>query len=408
MANEADLVLDFQTDQERYILYEDELGEPIPVTVNLEASLFQGGETSGFINDTKTVGQPVDDAVVSVQITAPDSQQSVGFLTPVGEGRYTITLETTLLGNYDISVIASDNVAGSEYNNSEYVITTEHSFFISPDERPKQLTGQVYIQFALDELLAIENEYCPSRNECTLDNNTKKNLSNAISLISTALTYFDDGNHLDSKKGLNFYDKITDAVNRIYAYTDNPDFGANIDLTLEYLQTGSYLLALIVRDEAAVYDNCDLSNCEEVLASANSELGKAIQDSKQDNYVFIFNHLTNAWRFAMRVLGFNVKKAGTGNDVESLAIPTEFNVSQNYPNPFNPTTTINFQLPEQKFVSLKIYDVRGNLVTTLVSKEMEAGYHSVQWNAGKYASGVYFYRFTSGSFISTKRLLLLK
>jgi flagellar hook assembly protein FlgD len=65
-------------------------------------------------------------------------------------------------------------------------------------------------------------------------------------------------------------------------------------------------------------------------------------------------------------------------------------------------------LPEQKFVSLKIYDVRGNLVTTLVSKEMEAGYHSVQWNAGNYASGVYFYRFTSGSFISTKRLLLLK
>ena len=124
--------------------------------------------------------------------------------------------------------------------------------------------------------------------------------------------------------------------------------------------------------------------------------------------MFIFNHLTNAWKFSMRVLGFNIKKAGADNDAESLAIPTEFNVSQNYPNPFNPTTTINFQLPEQEFVSLKIYDVRGHLVTTLVSKEMEAGYHSVQWNAGKYASGVYFYRFTSGSFISTKRLLLLK
>jgi len=167
-------------------------------------------------------------------------------------------------------------------------------------------------------------------------------------------------------------------------------------------------LAVIVRDDAELYENCNLSNCEEVLQNANKELGKSILDSKQENYVYVFNHLTNAWKFAMRVLGANLKKTNAENEIEELAIPTEFSVSQNYPNPFNPSTTIEFQLPEQKFVSLKIYDVRGNLVTTLISKEMEAGYHTTEWNASKYASGVYFYRFVSGDFRSTKRLLLLK
>jgi hypothetical protein len=293
-------------------------------------------------------------------------------------------------------------------NNSEYVITTEHSFFISPYEEPTELNSKLYIQFAKQKLEDIMEEYCSSKKDCSLDKNTERNLNSAISLINTALGFFADGDKLKATKGLSFYDKITSAVNDIYSYIDNPDFGQDVDLAVFYLKEGSYRLAVIVRDEAELYENCNLSNCEEVLQSANSELGKAILDSKQDNYVFIFNHLTNAWKFAMRVMGANLKKAGVEVDSEEAAIPTEFNISQNYPNPFNPMTRIEFQLPEQKFVSLKIYDVRGNLVTTLVSKEMEAGYHSVQWNAANYASGVYFYRFTSGSFISTKRLLLLK
>ena len=175
-----------------------------------------------------------------------------------------------------------------------------------------------------------------------------------------------------------------------------------------YLNEGAYRLAVIARDEAENYDNCTLSNCEEMLKNANTELGKAIEDSKQDNYVYVFNHLTNAWKFAMNVLGANLKKDIVETDLEIVGIPTEFGLDQNYPNPFNPTTRIDFQLPEKKFVSLKIYDIQGNLVTTLVSEQMNAGFHSVQWNANGHASGVYFYRFTADSFVATKRLLLLK
>lgn len=85
-----------------------------------------------------------------------------------------------------------------------------------------------------------------------------------------------------------------------------------------------------------------------------------------------------------------------------------FRLSQNYPNPFNPTTTIAFSLGLPGFVSLKVYDVLGRQVATLVSQKMEAGEHSVEWIAQTQTSGVYFYRLQAGSFLETRRLILLR
>jgi hypothetical protein len=227
-------------------------------------------------------------------------------------------------------------------------------------------------------------------------------------LITTALGFFEgNGNELKSKKGLNFYDNITSAVNNIYSYLDDPEFGGDIDKALGNLIEGTYKITVLARDDAE-NGNCQESNCDELLKNANAELGKAIDESKQDNYVYIFNHLTNAWKFSMNILGANLKKEAVLSDDGNSAIPTAYNLSQNYPNPFNPTTRIDFQLPEKQYVSLKIYDIQGNLVTTLVSREMDAGFHNAYWDASNYASGVYFYRFTGGAFVATKRLLLLK
>lgn len=99
-------------------------------------------------------------------------------------------------------------------------------------------------------------------------------------------------------------------------------------------------------------------------------------------------------------------------------IPQLFALEQNYPNPFNPTTDIEFQIPTNGFVSLKVYDVLGKEVTTLVNNELEAGRHSVNFDAsnlsngvsskGGYTSGVYFYALKAGRFIQTNKMLLLK
>ncbi|MBI4547327.1 MAG: T9SS type A sorting domain-containing protein [Ignavibacteriae bacterium] len=89
-------------------------------------------------------------------------------------------------------------------------------------------------------------------------------------------------------------------------------------------------------------------------------------------------------------------------------LPKEFALHQNYPNPFNPVTVIRYQLPVQSHVTLKIYNLLGQEVRTLVDEVQEAGYKSVEWNAAGMASGVYFYRLRAGNFVDVKKLPLLK
>jgi hypothetical protein len=105
-----------------------------------------------------------------------------------------------------------------------------------------------------------------------------------------------------------------------------------------------------------------------------------------------------------------VKESGepeNGEDIPQI-IPDEISLEQNYPNPFNPSTTISYQLPEKNHVSLNVYDILGNLVTTLVNQDMDAGYYTVNWNASQLASGIYIYRIISGSYVSTKKMILMK
>jgi len=104
---------------------------------------------------------------------------------------------------------------------------------------------------------------------------------------------------------------------------------------------------------------------------------------------------------------FNVNVGLT--DVEAgEEIPTEFSLSQNFPNPFNPTTNIKFGLPKESNVSLKIYNILGQEVATLVNKVMPAGFHTVDFNATKLSSGMYIYRIEAGDFVQVKKMLLMK
>ncbi|MDI6803525.1 MAG: T9SS type A sorting domain-containing protein [Bacteroidota bacterium] len=98
----------------------------------------------------------------------------------------------------------------------------------------------------------------------------------------------------------------------------------------------------------------------------------------------------------------------TNVPISSNEMPTVFGISQNYPNPFNPTTNFGFRIPNFGFVSLKVYDVFGKEVTTLVNEVKHPGEYSVKGDASGLASGLYFYRIQAGNFIETKKLLLLK
>jgi len=98
---------------------------------------------------------------------------------------------------------------------------------------------------------------------------------------------------------------------------------------------------------------------------------------------------------------------------ERHELPTKFTLSQNYPNPFNPTTTIEYSVPSRTDVTIEIFNVLGQRVRTLVNEEKTAGSYRVEWNGRSddgrsLSSGVYLYRFETGDFIDTKKMLLLK
>ncbi len=107
------------------------------------------------------------------------------------------------------------------------------------------------------------------------------------------------------------------------------------------------------------------------------------------------------WYLASRELNVEVEQ-------NSLNVPGEFQLQQNYPNPFNPTTTIEFALPKQSNVTLKLFDILGREMATLVDAELESGVHKINFDGKDLASGIYFYRIHAEGFLKTKKLMLLK
>ena len=107
----------------------------------------------------------------------------------------------------------------------------------------------------------------------------------------------------------------------------------------------------------------------------------------------------SAWNFITSEVGINPI---TGK------IPTDFCLYSNYPNPFNPFTNIRFDIPKQGFVSLKIYDILGKEVTTLVNEKINTGRYEVDWDGSGYPSGVYIYKLHAGDFVDVKKMILLK
>ncbi len=95
-------------------------------------------------------------------------------------------------------------------------------------------------------------------------------------------------------------------------------------------------------------------------------------------------------------------------EVSTRQMPSDFSLEQNYPNPFNPSTTIRYGLPTKSQVSVIVYNTLGQMVSQLVSSEQESGYHEVRFDASGLSSGVYFYRLSAGTYVETRKLLLVR
>jgi hypothetical protein len=110
-------------------------------------------------------------------------------------------------------------------------------------------------------------------------------------------------------------------------------------------------------------------------------------------------------------LTFYITEGGVETSVKddkNKTIPTYFSLSQNYPNPFNPATTINYQIANASNVTLKVFDLLGREVTTLVNENKSPGYYEVKFDGSALTSGIYFYRIQCGSFSEAKKFVLMK
>ena len=105
---------------------------------------------------------------------------------------------------------------------------------------------------------------------------------------------------------------------------------------------------------------------------------------------------------------FKTTNGGVGIEQISTEVPNEYKLWQNYPNPFNPSTVIRFSLSVVSLSTLKIFDITGKEVATLVNEKLAPGTYSIEWNAAGYPSGVYFYQMSAGDFRETRRMILTK
>jgi hypothetical protein len=137
--------------------------------------------------------------------------------------------------------------------------------------------------------------------------------------------------------------------------------------------------------------------------------------NKLYNYVIYPNYIPQGWYYnnvtahagdKNVVVNFTSSPTGVLNNKSNQ--PTDYSLSQNYPNPFNPSTAISYSLSKAGFVTLKVFNILGNEVATLVNEDKAAGQYNVEFDASNLPSGIYFYKIQTGSFSDTKKMILLK
>ncbi len=126
----------------------------------------------------------------------------------------------------------------------------------------------------------------------------------------------------------------------------------------------------------------------------------------KDQYLILSGQINGLGTSGMVIMKYKIPDIT--NWVEDNEKPENFSLSQNYPNPFNPSTTINFTIPVLGNVTIKVYDVLGKEVTTLVDEELNSGTYQKQWNASGLSSGIYFYQLRTNEFVKTNKMMVLK
>jgi hypothetical protein len=206
------------------------------------------------------------------------------------------------------------------------------------------------------------------------------------------------------------YNRITGGFNEIkdiliHTYPQSPN-GMKIS------QTGNHSIKLQWHNRNAENDSIAIerrrtSDSFGVIGEVASTDSVFIDTSTSAGTPY-FYRLSVTMKDSSELQSYPIMLIPVATSVGPLNVAVEFELFDNYPNPFNPSTTIKFELPTSAHVSLTVFDILGREVSVLVNERRDAGVYEVKFDGSALASGVYFYRIQAGSFVETKRLLLLK
>lgn len=201
------------------------------------------------------------------------------------------------------------------------------------------------------------------------------------------------GTALLSSTGYNFWAILNDGTDTGFSiydgFTDTEKWQAlSSGIGKDYAGTGD--VSHVISQGSIIIAAGDTVDVAFVIAAGVSKniIASAVQHAR-DKYIEILNFVPTS--------------VGDENN-----LPAKFSLEQNYPNPFNPSTSIQYAISSRQYVQLKVYDVLGNEVATLVNKEKPAGVYEAEFNASNLPSGVYFYKMQAGSFVETKKMILLR
>ena len=210
--------------------------------------------------------------------------------------------------------------------------------------------------------------------------------------------------------------------NSIHPFIDSVSDNELLAPPPPHLITSNFGDTLSIKDSALIWNFETSAASYEIQISTDSIFSKVILDSTGITDTLLFpRSLSSNTKYFWRVRGINNYGASLYSETgyfispnftlvkqSEYTMPRKYSLSQNYPNPFNPSTIISYSVPKSSMVSIKVYDALGREIETLVNEQKSPGNYKIIFNAGKLASGVYFYQLRSSDYSSIKKMLLLK